>query len=151
MKNKDFEILFLSERHRNELCAEVQYENKAVAEISQEHGIDKALIDIWGSDNKELFLGDFLDTLNQAFNSLKETKRNDLEPTEHYFKQTPLQEGTASCILITYRERLVAKITKSDSGIKILIMPPEEGGFWEFKHSEFVEQLRKAQKSLNNF
>jgi phage pi2 protein 07 len=81
MREKGFDILISSDIEYEELCAEIYFDGQFVAIITQEKGIDQAVIELYPHPNLEkwtFIYAEFFETLKKAETSLKKMKK--IEP-----------------------------------------------------------------------
>lgn len=72
LKSKGFEIVLSSDNQYEQLCAELYYDGNIVAIISQEQGLDKAIVEIFSSKTNQwtFSLSEFISATKQARDEL---------------------------------------------------------------------------------
>ena len=78
IKENGFDIIISSDSQYNELCAEIYYDREFVAIITQEQGIDRAIIEIEPRENTSKWIfsySEFIDVLRDGHDTLMKMKK----------------------------------------------------------------------------
>lgn len=146
MKEKGFDTLLSSGRQYEEICGELYCDGELITMLSQEQGIDKALIEIFPPDKGDSWHFDYGELTSELGKLYKRLEEGGLIEQEGRFKAVliPGTEGSSSSAQVIYEESVVAKIESEFGRVSIQLQMPSRGGVWKFRYHEFMDYLEKA-------
>lgn len=153
---KGLELVISSDPQYEELCSEIYVDGQFVAIITREHGLEKAIVQIYPPSNAQHWTfaySDFLNILNKARDSLVKTdeiRKPPKNPEREKFQITvaslPHREELAAKIY--YENEQWVEISNENDELIIRIYPASETECWEFPLEEALEALEQAKRKL---